>query len=237
MSVASAIIVGSEILNGRFQDENGPYLIVRLREVGLDLRRVTILPDDVGLIADEVRRLQGTVDWVFTSGGIGPTHDDVTLEGIARGLGLPLVMEPTLQDRAESRLGPLQGVARRMAMVPRGTQLWSEGDIPWPVLACRNVVAFPGPPDLFRRKLDAVLHRFKGEEVLSCLLRYDGREVTIADRLEEASRRFPEVRIGSYPKGSGEFRWVLVSLESRDRVALTLCQGWLEGRIPSLIEE
>ena len=235
--VAHALIIGNEILAGRFQDENGPYLITRLREIGLDLRRMLILPDDVSSIAEEVRRSSPTADWVFTSGGLGPTHDDVTMQGVAKGLGLPLHTHADLLARVESMVQPFQGTARRMVEVPRGTTLWDEGEIAWPVLACRNVIAFPGPPTLFRRKFEAVAHRLDGEPLATCLLRFDGRETAIADPLNEATERFPEVGIGSYPKGDGDFRWVLVSLESRDREALALCQGWLEGKIPTLIEE
>ena len=91
MATATAIIIGNEILSGKFADENGPWLAKRCRQLGLDLVRIVVIPDAIETIAEEVRNASAATDHVFTTGGIGPTHDDKTMAGIAQAFGVPLV--------------------------------------------------------------------------------------------------------------------------------------------------
>src|ERR671934_1067664 len=93
---AGIILIGNEILSGKIQDANAAYLCRELRALGVDVRRISVIPDDVALIAEEVAVFSRDHDIVFTSGGVGPTHDDVTIEGVARALGVPVVRHPHL---------------------------------------------------------------------------------------------------------------------------------------------
>ena len=102
---AAIIIIGDEILSGKFVDENTPFLIRRLRALGVDLRRAVIIPDDLAEIAREVSLAADRYDLVFTTGGVGPTHDDVTLEGVARAFGVPLVTYPRLVSLLREKMG------------------------------------------------------------------------------------------------------------------------------------
>ena len=137
MPTAAAIIIGDEILSGKFDDENGPWLVRRCRTLGIDLKRISIISDEVETIADEVRRASSAFDFVFTTGGIGPTHDDLTLEGVARAFGVALYEHPDLADMIKTRMGDAANQdAMRMAMVPVGAELWRTAPKRFPVLVC-----------------------------------------------------------------------------------------------------
>ena len=105
---AGILLIGNEILSGKITDANAAYLCRELRALGVEVRRITVIPDEVDLIAAEVRAFSAAYDVVFTSGGVGPTHDDVTIEGVARALDVPVIREPRLVSacwRATSRAG------------------------------------------------------------------------------------------------------------------------------------
>ena len=123
MTTAAVIIIGNEILSGKFADENGPYAIRRLRELGVDLERMVVIPDTPEVIAAEVSLASQRFDWVFTSGGVGPTHDDVTLESVAAGLGESLVLHPDLLALLDGFGIERTPSSLRMARVPESTRL------------------------------------------------------------------------------------------------------------------
>ncbi|MFN7146897.1 MAG: molybdopterin-binding protein, partial [Myxococcota bacterium] len=161
MPTAAVIVIGNEILTGKFADENGPYLVRRLRELGVDLGRIVVIPDVIEVIASEVRAASSTFDHVFTSGGVGPTHDDLTFPAIAAAFDRPLERNAALVKVIEERSkGPLTTAAYRMAEVPVGAELWWDGDVLFPLVVMKNVAIFPGVPSLFRLKFEAVAHRF-----------------------------------------------------------------------------
>lgn len=220
MPTAAAVIIGNEILTGKFADENGPYLIHRLRTLGCDLLRVAVIPDDVRVIADEVRACAAAYDHVVTSGGVGPTHDDVTLEGVAAAFSVPL--EPRDELRAVlRRFGLAETEANlRMTQVPRGAELVDHAAINYPIVRMRNVWVLPGVPKLFKVKFEAIADRFAGDAVATARIYTDEWETDIADRLTAIAARFPTVAIGSYPRFGEVAYKVVVTLESRDRDAL-----------------
>lgn len=219
MSTAAAIIIGNEILTGKFADENGPFLVKRLRELGVDLVRIATIPDVREVIADEVRRASEACDVVFTSGGVGPTHDDMTLESIAMAFGVDTWRHPDLVALLEA-VGLTNEPALQMATVPEGTELIFEGAASFPVMRVRNVYVLPGVPSLFRLKFEQVAHRLAGQAVHCERLYCTERETLIAERLSAAQDRNPDVDIGSYPRfGEGPYK-VIVTLESRDTRAL-----------------
>lgn len=220
MANAAALVIGDEILNGRIADENGPRLVRRLRELGIDLCRLVYLPDDVEAIAEEIARTRPRVDHLFTSGGVGPTHDDRTFEGIARGLGVPLEFRRELAEVLERRIGPLNESVTRMVRIPRGAEFWWDGEIAYPVIVWGNIRILPGVPSIFRRKLDAVSHRLAGRPALTEQRMVAARETRIAHLLQAVDEDHPAVTVGSYPRTGGSDPRVLVTLESRDPQAL-----------------
>ena len=155
MSTAAVVIIGNEVLTGKFADENGPYLIGRLRTLGTDLVRLVTIPDDVAVIADEVRRCAAAADHVFTSGGVGPTHDDVTFEGVAGAFRVPLELRTELLDLIAQFGMPRNDGTERMARVPAGAELLFHEALSYPVVRVRNAYVLPGVPKLFRNKFEA----------------------------------------------------------------------------------
>ncbi|MDP2311434.1 MAG: molybdopterin-binding protein [Pseudomonadota bacterium] len=234
MPTAAAIIIGNEILSGKFADENGPYLIRRLRELGVDLGRIVVLPDVIETIAAEVRSASLAFDHVFTSGGVGPTHDDLTFPAIAAAFDRPLLRHPVLARVLEERAkSPPNTAAYRMAEVPAGAELWWDGNVVYPLVVMRNVAIFPGVPSLFRMKFEAVAHRFAGVPVACQRLVTELGEPDIAQVLTEASERWPTVAIGSYPRFETTPHTVIVTMEGRDASSLAACEAWLRERIPT----
>jgi len=235
MPKAGLVIVGNEILTGKVTDENTPWLARRCRELGVDLCRVSVIPDEVALIAEEVARCSSAFDHVFTTGGVGPTHDDVTMEGVAAAFGVPVVRHPDLERILRTRLGErCTEAALRMAEIPEGSELWWDGEVIWPQVVTRNVAVFPGVPSLLRRKFDAVAARFRGEPVHSLSLETLSRETDIAALLYEAAARWPQVAIGSYPHIDVEPHSVTVTLDSRDTSALQACYAMLQAGLAAL---
>ena len=220
MPTAAVVVIGNEILTGKFRDENGPYLIDRLRALGCDLVRVATVRDEIDEIAVEVRRCSDTCDFVFTSGGVGPTHDDVTLEAIARAFDVELELRDELVAVLRRYSLPEDDATLRMARVPQGAELVDHAGLSYPIVVVRNVWIFPGIPKLLRDKFENVADRFAGEAVHVTRVYTDERETEIAVRLTALTKRHPQVAVGSYPRfGEGPYR-VIVTLESRDRDAL-----------------
>ena len=236
MPAVGAIIIGNEILSGKFADENTPWLIGRCRSLGLDLVRISVIPDVVDGIAEEVARCSAALDFVFTTGGVGPTHDDVTMRGIAAAFGAPLVRHPELAAIIARKLGDrATEAAMRMADVPEGCELWDDGMI-FPLVVMRNVCIFPGVPSLLKRKYDAVAYRFGGVPVSTARLETAAAESDIADRLTAAAARWPTVAIGSYPHLDHKPYTVTIALDSRDPDALAGCLAELRDALaPDLI--
>lgn len=227
MPRVTVVIIGDEILTGKFADENGPYLIGRLRALGADLERLLVLPDRVEVIAEEVARAAARADFVLTTGGVGPTHDDVTVEGIARAFGLALEISEPLLDLMRSYGMSIDDTTSRMARIPEGAELLPGARGAYPVLRARNVYAFPGVPRLLRDKFEAICERFAGAAVHTARLRTEQRESDIAARLSGVQARWPEVAIGSYPRSEGGAWHVVLTLESRDPEALQSAEAEL----------
>ena len=148
---AGIVLVGNEILSGKVIDANAAYLCRELRALGVDVRRIAVIPDDVEEIAREVAAFSRAFDVVFTSGGVGPTHDDVTIEGVARALGVGVVRHPTLVAALEryyrERLGADATLGEphlKMAEVPEGAELLADGNVRFPTIRMGNVYILPG---------------------------------------------------------------------------------------------
>ncbi len=151
---AAALVIGNELLSGKVLDANVHALAGSLRALGIRLSRVVMLPDEIGILAEEVRRLSADFDVVFTSGGVGPTHDDVTVEAIARAFGVEVTLDPTLSELLRGVYGErLTEAHLLMARVPVGAMLCSSPGGEWPTPVMNNVWILPGIPDLFKLKL------------------------------------------------------------------------------------
>ena len=238
MPTAAILVIGNEVLSGKVTDTNSPYLCRELRTLGVDVGRILTIPDDIELIAAEVRALSSQYDIVFTSGGIGPTHDDMTMDGVALAFGVELERNESMVARVERHQNkPANASQIKMAMVPAGAQLVDAGDLWFPVVIVKNVHIFPGIPELLRKKFESIRDRFHGVPVLLKNVFVKRRESEIAHSLNELVAEFPELMLGSYPRiNEADYR-VLLTLESRDaaylgraveRLARTLPQGVIQ---------
>jgi molybdenum cofactor synthesis domain-containing protein len=230
---AGIILVGNEILSGKIVDANAAYLCRELRQLGVDVRRISVIPDEVATIAEEVRVFSRDFDIVFTSGGVGPTHDDVTIEGVARAMDVPVVRHPTLMELLERYYnGAPTEAALRMAEVPEGAELVA-GSLRFPTVLMRNVYVLPGVPEIFRQKFDALRERFRDRPFhLKCVFVRIG-EGTLAAHLNDLLVDFPELLLGSYPEFSNPEYRVKVTLESQDGGYLTGALERLLARLPA----
>ena len=157
MARSALVVIGNEILSGKIVDTNTPFLIAELRSLGVELAEIAVVPDEVARIAEAVARVASRSEHVFTSGGVGPTHDDVTMEGVAAAFAVPVIRHPRLEALLrgyyDAQKLPLEEANLRMADVPEGATLLEGPDLRWPVVAMRNVYVLPGIPEIFRRKL------------------------------------------------------------------------------------
>jgi FAD synthetase len=235
-ATAGVVIIGDEILSGKFADQNAAFLIGELRQLGVDLRRVLFLPDDEAEIAEVVPWFSARYDHVFTSGGVGPTHDDVTMASIARGFGTQVVLHPDLEAKVRDYWGPTMPPANlRLAQVPDGAHLVYGKDTTWPVVAFRNVYILPGVPSLFRRKFLDIADRFRAEPVTVARVYASSDEGVLAPHLDAVVAAFPQVKLGSYPRfEEREFR-VLLTLEGPDPGAVAAAQADLVDRLGSMV--
>jgi molybdenum cofactor synthesis domain-containing protein len=218
---AGIIIIGNEVLSGKVTDTNSPYLCRELRGLGVDVERILTIPDVIDVIAAEVRAMSAAYDFVFTSGGIGPTHDDLTMDGVAKAFDRELELSTSIAGRIERAQGkPPNESQLKMAMIPEGSSLVDAGDLWFPVVIVENVYVFPGVPELLRKKFDSIRDRFRGEPFLLKNVYVKRRESEIAASLNDLLREFPALLLGSYPKIGQESFHVLLTLESRDAAYL-----------------
>jgi FAD synthetase len=231
---AGIILIGNEILSGKIQDANAVYLCRELRSLGVDVRRITVIPDEVALIADEVAAFSREFDVVFTSGGVGPTHDDVTMEGVARAMGVPVVRHPTLAGLlARYYKDRINDAHLRMAEVPEGAELVSGESVRFPTILMRNVYILPGVPEIFRQKFDALRERFRDQPIHLKNVFVRIGEGTLAEHLNGVLAAFPLLLLGSYPEFSNPEYQVKVTLESRDRGYLEQALTDFLARLPA----
>jgi molybdenum cofactor synthesis domain-containing protein len=230
---AGIILIGNEILSGKVIDANAAYLCRELRELGVEVGRILVIPDDVARIAEDVAAFSRTFDFVFTSGGVGPTHDDVTIEGVARAMGVPVVRHPELVALLERYYrDTLTEAALRMAEIPKGAKLISDNGLRFPNVAMGNVYVLPGVPEIFRRKFDAMRERFRDAPIHLKNVFVRIGEGTLADYLNRLLGDFPLLLVGSYPELSNPEYQVKVTLESRDRGYLEQALADFLGRLP-----
>jgi molybdenum cofactor synthesis domain-containing protein len=236
---AAILLVGNELLSGKVEDENARFLIRELRELGVALRRIEVIPDVTGEIADSVRTLAGRFDHLFTSGGVGPTHDDVTLEAVAAAFGLPVVRHAALEQLLRSSYGDrLHPRDLRMADLPEGARLEYGPGGPgstWPIVVVRNVWVLPGVPSIFRRKFQAVRELFRAPPIFGRALYSRAPEAVIAGALDAVVAAFPAVDIGSYPHLDATDYRVKITVDGRDRRVVDDAVAQLQAKLGDAI--
>jgi len=231
---AGIVLIGNEILSGKVADQNAVYLCREFRQLGVDVRKIAVVPDEVELIAREVAEFSRGYDWVFTSGGVGPTHDDVTIEGVARAFGVRVVRDPGLVAQLQHAYqGRLNEARLKMAEVPEGAELLASDDLVVPVVVVRNVHVFPGVPEIFRRKFDAIKERFRERPYLLRSVFFQVGEGTLAEHLNAMLQSFPELLCGSYPELTNPEYKVRVTLESKQPEYLEAALQDLLARLPA----
>ena len=200
MRSVGILIVGDEILRGEIVDENGPWLIGRLGEVGVRTVRQVVVPDVEDEIAGELTRLRGMADAVVVSGGIGPTHDDVTRPAVARVLGVGLERNAEADAKIRGFYGDVVTEAElAMADVPEGAWLVKGARTGTIGFGLPGLYVLPGVPFLFRDLIEGIVPDFQAEPLHREELRSDLREGEIAPVLAAMQGEVPEIAIGSYP--------------------------------------
>ena len=217
---AAVLVIGDEILSGRTQDANSPYIAKYLAQVGIDLCEIRVVPDDEDEIVAAVNALRARYDYVFTTGGIGPTHDDITADAIGRAFGVEVGEDQRAIAMLLERIAPeqLNAARRRMARVPKGAALVENPISKAPGFMIENVVVMAGVPVIMQAMLDAVAPRLKtGARVL--VETADAGNIPegrYAAGLEAIARAHESVSVGSYPSFSRAGVRNQIVLRSRD---------------------
>jgi molybdenum cofactor synthesis domain-containing protein len=202
--IAALVVIGDEILSGRTQDLNVAQVAQWLNEQGIRLAEVRIVPDDIGRIAETVNALRTSHDYLFTTGGIGPTHDDITVDAMAAAFGVPAIVHPEarriLEDYYRDRPGGLTEARLRMARVPEGAELIPNSYSGAPGVKMGNVYILAGVPNIAASMLEALTGKLEGgRPVVSVTVGARAAESDVADLLRETEDSNPGVAIGSYP--------------------------------------
>ena len=201
---AALVVIGDEILSGRTQDKNVAQVATWLNEQGIRLAEVRIVPDDIERIGETVNALRNAHDYVFTTGGIGPTHDDITVDAMAAAFGVPVIVHPEarriLEDYYRDRAGGLTEARLRMARVPEGAELIPNPTSGAPGVRMGNVFIMAGVPYIAASMLEALTGKLEGgRPVVSVTVGARAPESDVADLLRETEAAHPGVSIGSYP--------------------------------------
>lgn len=223
-----AVIIGNEVLTAKVAEANGTHLIRRLRERGVELASVHFMRDEVDDLVEQLTLCRRRARFVITSGGVGPTHDDVTVRAVALALCRQVVRLPEMEARIRAHYAgrPVPMEALRMAEAPAGSRLLSSSDTRFPVLACEEIYMLPGVPQLFALNLETVLQNLPGKPLSLKQLFLSVAEADIASTLDAVARARPHVSFGSYPTWGRSDHRVRVTVEHESEAEV---QGALEA--------
>jgi len=201
---AALLVIGDEILSGRTKDKNIGYIAEYLTALGIDLMEVRVVGDEESAIVGTLNELRARYTYVFTTGGIGPTHDDITAECVARAFGVAIDYDPRavaiLTERLAQTGAEMNEARMRMTRIPAGAELVHNKVSAAPGFWIGNVIVMAGVPTIMQAMLDEVAPKLKpGVRMLSETVRADAREGDIGTPLGEIAKAHPEVAIGSYP--------------------------------------
>ncbi|HSR71832.1 MAG TPA: molybdopterin-binding protein [Kiloniellales bacterium] len=234
---ACLVIIGNEILSGRTQDANLAYLGRRLNDVGVRLTEARVVPDDEAVIIRTVNEVRERFDYVFTTGGIGPTHDDITAECVAKAFGRPLIENPEARAILEAHYPPgqLNAARLRMTRTPEGANLIENPISKAPGFQIGNVFVLAGIPAVMQAMFESIVHRLVGGKPLrSRALTVFLPEGRVAAGLGALQERYPDVEMGSYPfNREGRFGTRLV-LRATETERLTAAAAELDSLVAEL---
>jgi molybdenum cofactor synthesis domain-containing protein len=237
LQVAAAVIltIGSELVSGDVVDTNGAWLAQRLEQLGVPVRLIAAVPDDVEPIASFVRAESGRADFVLVTGGLGGTPDDVTREGIAAAFGVEQREQPEVADALRARFTRNPDYAARWALLPDGSRPLENPLGGAPGFAIGNVYVFPGLPAEMEAMFETIAEELRRARPIASWRRsYRTRESEIAAVLVEAGERHPGVLVGSYPSFRTDGAVVEIVLKSPDADALEAATAWLETALADL---
>jgi len=201
---AALLVIGDEILSGRTKDKNIGYIAEYLTAIGIDLKEVRVVPDEEAEIVAALNALRARYTYVFTTGGIGPTHDDITTDAVAKAFGVSIDYDPRAVEILRARLAQTGGVMNearmRMTRLPAGAELVLNKVSAAPGFKIGNVIVMAGIPTVMQAMLEYIGPTLKtGAKMLSETVRADCREGDIGTELGAIAKEHPEVIIGSYP--------------------------------------
>jgi molybdenum cofactor synthesis domain-containing protein len=201
---AAVLVIGDEILSGRTKDKNIGFIADYLTAIGIDLKEVRVVSDDEAAIVEAINALRAKYTYVFTTGGIGPTHDDITADCIAKAFGVALPYHPEavaiLKERLAKTGGELNEARMRMARIPEGAALVVNKVSGAPGFWIGNVITMAGIPTVMQSMLDEVAPKLKtGTKLISETIRADAKEGDVGTELGAIAKAHPDTIIGSYP--------------------------------------
>ena len=231
---AGVLVIGDEILSGRTKDKNIGYIAEYLTALGIDLMEVRVVGDEESAVIDALNALRHRYTYVFTTGGIGPTHDDITADCVAKAFGVSIDVDPRalaiMQERLASTGTEMNDARLRMTRIPKGADLVLNKVSGAPGMWIGNVIVMAGVPSIMQAMLDEVASKLKnGVRMLAETIRADAREGDIGTELGEIAKANPQVAIGSYPffdpqRGAN----TNVVLRARDAEKLALAKAAVE---------
>jgi molybdenum cofactor synthesis domain-containing protein len=235
MRTAAALIIGNELLTGKIAEQNLLVLARTLRSVGVTLRRVVMVLDEVETIVSEVRALSAAHDVLFTSGGVGPTHDDVTIAAVALAFEVPVVTaEPMARMLREYYGDKLTEGHLLMARMPEGARLAASATVPWPAVVMGNVWVLPGVPDVFKMKMPLVREELAGEiPFVSHAVYTTLDEGQLKPMLDRVVADYPDLDIGSYPKWHDPEYRTKLTFDGRDEARVLAARDAFATSLPS----
>jgi molybdenum cofactor synthesis domain-containing protein len=225
---AGLLVIGDEILSGRTKDRNIGFVAEYLTVIGIDLKEVRVVPDEEPEIVAALNALRARYTYVFTTGGIGPTHDDITADAVAKAFGVPIDYHPQAVEILTARLAQTGGVMNearmRMTRVPKGGELVLNKISAAPGFRIGNVIVMAGIPAVMQAMLEYIAPQLRtGAKMLSETVRADCREGDIGTELGAIAKAHPDVIIGSYPfmdENKGPNAHVVMRARDADKLAL-----------------
>jgi len=233
-ATAAIVAIGDEILNGSTKDTNSAFLVDRLTALGVEVKRILVLPDEMNVIVSEIARIKDEFEFIITTGGIGPTHDDLTREAIARATGRRLVFNEEAAKAIELayKRKPTE-TQLIMAYLPEGCRLIGNEQTGAPGFIVDNIYVFPGIPRLLHAMFELVAGEFQRGKFFEESIKVMCGESRFAHILREAKEKFPDVKIGSYPKYE-DIAWVEVRVRGRDQGKVKEAVYWLTPRLKEI---
>ncbi|HHH29230.1 MAG TPA: competence/damage-inducible protein A [Polyangiaceae bacterium] len=233
MRTAAALVIGNELLSGKIADENVVVLARTLQGIGVRLERVVMVPDDLDVIVDDIRGLSERYDVVFTSGGVGPTHDDLTVDAIAAAFEVEVVPSPPMEAMLRQYYGDkITEGHLRMARAPAGARLVTSDAMPWPTVVMRNVWILPGVPQIFAMKMEVVASDLGADGVVHSVALFTTLdEGHLKPMLDEVVAEYEDVAIGSYPRWRDARYRTKVTFDHQDRGRCEAARDALVARL------